>query len=200
MILKLYENNPNEKTLDRVAEVLDGGGVIIYPTDSIYAVGCSLRNAQAIARLLKITGKDRRDLTIVCSDLSNIADYASVDNPTFRTLKRNVPGPFTFVLKASSKVPDKILEKRKTVGVRVPDNAIARAIVSRLGVPLVSASVKDDDQVVEYTTDPELIHERYGAAVDLVVDGGYGGNVPTTVVGFDGGEPEIIRQGKGELE
>ncbi len=199
MIVKLYPQNPNERVVAQVADVLRHDGVIVYPTDGVYAFGCSLHSTKAVERLKTIKGKKESGFTLLCHDLSNIADYARVDNATFKLLKRNLPGPFTFVLKASSKVPDKVLERRKTIGVRVPDNAIALAIVRELGVPMFTSSVRETDDVVEYTTDPELIAEKWGAVVDLVVDGGYGMNVPTTLVDLSGDEPEILREGGGEL-
>ena len=199
MIIKIYPQNPHETAVERVAEVLRHDGVIVYPTDSVYAFGCALRSHKAVERIRAIKGKKATEMAIVCSDLSNIADYARVDTPVFKLLKRNLPGPFTFVLNASKKVPDKLLSGRKTIGVRIPDNAIPVEIVRAFGEPLLTTSVKDDDQVIEYTTDPELIYERYGKLVDLVIDGGYGNNEPSTVVDCSAGEPEIIRQGIGEL-
>lgn len=198
MIVKIYPQNPNQKVIDQVVGVLENDGVIVYPTDTVYAFGCSLKSPKAIEKLKAIRQKDG-ELSIVCADLSHIADYAKVDNSVFKVLKRNLPGPFTFILKASGKVPDKFLEKRKNVGVRIPENEIPLKIVEYLGNPLVTASVKDDDDVVEYTTDPELIHEKYGARVDLVLDGGYGNNEASTVVDCSGEEFEIVRQGLGEL-
>lgn len=199
VLIKLYTKNPDRKVVDRVVEILDGDGLIIYPTDGVYAFGCSLRSRKALERMKAIRHKSDSDFSIMCSDLSHIADYARVDNSAFRLLKRNLPGPFTFILKASSKVPDKALSKRKTIGVRVADNAIPQAIIAGLGQPLITSSVKDDDEITEYTTDPELIYERYGRLVDAVVDGGPGGIVPTTLVDLSGDEPEIIREGGGEL-
>ncbi len=180
--------------------MLENDGVIVYPTDTVYAFGCSLRSPKAIERLRAIRGKDEGELSIVCAGLSHIADYAKVDNPTFKILKHNLPGPFTFILKASGKVPDKCLERRKTIGVRIPENPIPLHLVEGLGNPLLTASVKDDDDVIEYTTDPELIHEKYGVLVDLVVDGGYGNNEASTVVDCSGEEPQIVREGLGELK
>ena len=153
----------------------------------------------ALERLRRIRGKESDELAVVFESLAQVAEYCRVDNATFRTLKRNLPGPFTFVLEASSRVPDKALARRKTIGVRIPAHPVARAIVEALGVPMVTASVRDDDEVVEYTTDPELIHERYGREVELVIDGGPGDIVPTTVVDLTDGEPEVLREGKGEL-
>ena len=159
-MIKIYAQNPNEKAVARVADVLRSDGVIVYPTDSVYAFGCSIRSPKAIERLRALSGKKGDEFSIVCPDLSTISAYARVDNAVFKVLKRNLPGPFTFVLNASGKVPDKFLEKRKTVGVRIPDHAVALAIVEALGHPLVTASVKDSEE--EYTTDPSLIEERYG--------------------------------------
>ena len=200
MLTKIYEQNPSEKELQYVVDVLERDGVVIYPTDSVYAFGCSIRSPKAIERLRRMRGKQPGQLAVVFAYLAQVAEYCRVDNAAFRILKRNLPGPFTFVLTASSRVPDKALEKRRTIGVRIPANGVARAIVERLGAPLITASVKDDDEVVEYTTDPELIHERYGREVDLVIDGGTGDNVPTTVVDLTQDEAEVLREGKGELQ
>ena len=200
MLTKIYERNPSEKELQRVVDVLERDGIVIYPTDSVYAFGCSLRSPRAIDRLRRIRGKSSGELAVVFESIAQIAEYCRVDNAAFRTLKRNLPGPFTFVLAASSRVPDKALERRQTIGVRIPASPVARAVVGALGCPMITTSVKDDDQVVEYTTDPELIHERYGREVALVIDGGIGDNVPTTVVDLTGDGPEILREGKGELQ
>ena len=200
MLAKIYEQNPSEKELRRVVDLLERDEIIIYPTDSVYAFGCSLRSAKAIDKLRRIKGKGSAAFTVVFENIAQVAEYCRVDNAVFKILKRNLPGPFTFVLAASARIPDKALERRRTIGVRIPANAVARAVVGALGCPMVTASVKDDDEVVEYTTDPELIHERYGNDVVLVIDGGIGDNVPTTVVDLTGDEPEILREGKGELE
>lgn len=197
-MIKIYAQNPNEKAVARVADVLRSDGVIVYPTDSVYAFGCSIRSPKAIERLRALSGKKGDEFSIVCPDLSTISAYARVDNAVFKVLKRNLPGPFTFVLNASGKVPDKFLEKRKTVGVRIPDHTVALAIVEALGHPLVTASVKGSEE--EYTTDPSLIEERYGSAVDAVIDGGYGLCVPTTVVDCtDESDIVVLREGVGEL-
>lgn len=203
MILKLYPENPNERTLRQVVAILQHGGVIVYPTDTVYALGCALDQPKAIERLRTIRGgKDAAEMSIVCADISEVAEYAKVDNLVFKLLKHNLPGPFTFILPASSKISDKVMVGRKTVGVRIPDNAIAQAIVRELGMPLVTASVRTDDvgEEMEYITDPELIRERY-AAVDAVVDGGMGDNFASTVVDCTvSGEVNIVRQGRQELE
>ena len=200
MLIRIYPENPNEKAIAQVVDILRRDGVIVYPTDSVYAFGCSLRSAKAIDKLRRIKGKGSAAFTVVFENIAQVAEYCRVDNAVFKILKRNLPGPFTFVLAASARIPDKALERRRTIGVRIPANAVARAVVGALGCPMVTASVKDDDEVVEYTTDPELIHERYGNDVALVIDGGIGDNVPTTVVDLTGDEPEILREGKGELE
>lgn len=199
MLIKIYPENPNERAVAQVVDVLRNDGVVIYPTDGVYAFGCSVHSAKAIERIKAIKGKSESSLSIMCPDLSSVAEYARVDNQVFKLLKRNLPGPFTFILNASSKVPDKVLARRKTIGVRIPDNNIPLEIMLSLGAPLITSSVKGDDEYEEYTTDPELIHEQWGGQVDLVVDGGYGSVVPTTLVDLTGDEPEIVRQGGGEL-
>lgn len=200
MLVKIWPDNPNQKQIAHAAEVLRADGVIVYPTDSVYAFGCSLRNPKAIERMRAIKGKNESVFTLVFDSLAHIADYARVDNPEFRVLKRNLPGPFTFLLAPLSRVPEKALAKRKSIGVRIPSNIIARALVEELGCPMLTTSVRDDDEVIEYTTDPELIDERYGNLVDLVIDGGYGASTPTTVVDLTDGVPEILRDGLGELK
>ena len=200
MLVKIYTENPSEKEIDRVVNLLERDGVVIYPTDSVYAFGCSIRSAKAVERLRRIKGKDLTTFSVVFDSLGRIADYCRVDNAQFRLLKQNLPGPFTFLLDASSRMPHKALERRRTIGVRIPASPVARAVVGALGCPMITTSVKDDDQVVEYTTDPELIHERYGREVALVIDGGIGDNVPTTVVDLTGDGPEILREGKCQLQ
>ncbi len=200
MLVKIYGDNPSERELKRVVEALERDGIVIYPTDSVYAFGCSLRSAKAVERLRRLRGRSEAPLTVVFHDIAQVAEYCRVDNAVFRILKRNLPGPFTFLLPASSRVPDKALERRRTIGIRIPAHPVARAVVEALGCPMITASVKDDDEVVEYTTDPELIEERYGRDVSLVIDGGMGDNVPTTIVDLTGGEPEIVREGRAELQ
>ncbi|MFI3265004.1 MAG: L-threonylcarbamoyladenylate synthase [Rikenellaceae bacterium] len=200
MIVKLYSKNTSERDLTRVCETLEGGGVVVYPTDSVYAFGASIQSPKAIERLKELCGKNLDELSIVCSSISQIAEYCRVDNAEFKVLKRNLPGAITFILKASQRIPEKAIGKRKTIGVRIVDNEITSAIINRLGVPMVTASVKsrgDDEQ--EYTTDPELIDEMWGDRVALVVDGGIGYEMPSTVVELIDGEAEIIRQGVKEL-
>lgn len=200
MITKLYENNPNERDINKVVELLRDGGVIIFPTDTVYAIGCDALNAKAVERVCQIKGLNpaKAQLSIICYDLSNISEYAKISNDTFKIMKRNLPGPFTFILNITSNLP-KLYKNRKTIGIRVPDNNIIRTLVRELGNPIMTTSVKDDDEIVEYTTDPDLIHDRYEKQVDLVIDGGFGGIDGSTVVDCSGDDIEIVRQGKGEL-
>lgn len=199
MLVKIYPQNPSERELRKALAALEAGEIIVYPTDSVYAFGCSLHAPKAIEQMRRIKGKDETTFTLVFASMSQVSDYCRVDNLAFRTLKRNLPGAFTFILPASSRVPDKALERRKNIGIRIPDNTIARMLVEQLGLPLISTSVKDDDEVIEYTTDPELIHERYGRDVALVIDGGIGDKIPTTVVDLTDEQIVVLREGKGEL-
>lgn len=201
MFVKLFEDNPHPATIRKIVDLLRQGGVIIYPTDTVYAFGCDINNVKAIQRVAALKGvkPEKTHFSMICPDLSNIATYAKVNNDTFKLMKRVLPGPFTFVLQATHKLPNAMANKRKSVGIRIPDNRIALALVEELGNPLLTASVKDDDEVVEYTTDPELIYEKYSKSVDAVIDGGYGRNVASTVVDCTGEEIEVIRQGIGEL-
>lgn len=201
MYVKLFEDNPNGRDIRKVVDILKDGGVIIYPTDTIYAMGCDINQVKAVQRVCHLKGvkPERANFSIICQDLSNIAMYAKVSNEVFKLMKHNLPGPFTFILPATNRLPNVMMNRRKTIGIRVPDNFIVQAIVEELGNPLLTTSVKADDEVVEYMTDPELIHERYGNLVDLVIDGGYGKNVASTVVDCTGDEITIVRQGIGDL-
>lgn len=200
MLIKIYPDNPNPREIDKVVSVLNDGGTIIYPTDTLYAIGCDALNVRAVEKICALKGinPQKSNLSIVCSDLSSISEYAKVDTPTFKLMKRNLPGPFTFILPTTSSLP-KIYKNKKTVGIRVPDNNIVREIVSQLGNPILSTSVSQGDDEIEYLTDPELIHEKWSSVADIVIDGGPGGIEPSTVVDCTGDEPEIIRQGKGVL-
>lgn len=200
MIVKIYDKNPSEKALDQVVQALERGGVVIYPTDSVYAFGCSLQAPKAIETMRRIKGKVAEEFAVLFSSLSQVAEYCRVDNDCFKLLKRALPGPYVFLLNASSRMPDKALSKRKTIGVRMPDNAIAQALVERLGVPMLTTSVAIQEGEEEYATDPELMEERFGGEVALVVDGGYGSTEQTTVVDLTDGEPELIRSGLGDFE
>ena len=198
-LLKVFKDNPNERFMELAADVMRRGGVVIYPTDTLYALGCDALNNNAIERICKLKGikSDRTNLSIICEDLSQVAQYARLDNANFRLLKDNLPGPFTFILPALSKLP-KAFKGRKAVGVRIPDNRIAMALVEALGNPIMTSSVPIDDDM-DYTIEPELIAERYDGDVEIVIDGGEGGIEPSTVVDCTADEPEIIRQGRGEL-
>ncbi len=203
MLIKIYPDNPNPKAIDQVVQVLRKGGIIIYPTDTVYGLGCDITNQKAIEAICRIRNikPEKANFSFICYDLSHIADYTkAIDNTVFRVIKKALPGPFTFIFNASHQVPKLLSSNKKTVGIRVPDNNIARDIVKALGNPILSTSIKDEDEIIEYSTDPELIYEKYEHQVDLVIDGGYGGNIPSTVVDCTSGEFEILREGKGDLE
>ncbi|MFO7721944.1 MAG: L-threonylcarbamoyladenylate synthase [Bacteroidales bacterium] len=203
MLIKIYPENPAPKLIESVVEVLNQGGIIIYPTDSVYAMGCSILKPRAVERLSRLKGinKEKARFSFVFNDLSDLSMYTKpISNSLFKLIKRNTPGPFTFILEANNRIPKLLQSNRKSVGIRIPDNNIARMIVDKLGHPMMSTSVHDDDEIVEYTTDPELIHEKYDYEVDLVIDGGFGNNIPTTIIDCTGEEPEILRQGKGVTE
>lgn len=203
MLVKLYEQNPDPRVIRKIVELLRDGGVIIYPTDTVYGMGCDITKARAVERVARIKGikPEKARFSFICSDLSHLSDFARhVDNNTFKLMKSYLPGPYTFILKASNQVPKSIKHHRKTVGIRIPGNNIILEIVRQLGHPILTTSLKEDDQILEYPTDPELIHEEYGYLVDAVIDGGYGGIVASTVIDCTGEEPEIIREGLGEVE
>ena len=200
--IKIYEENPNPKQIKRVVKILRDGGVIIYPSDTVYALGCDINNNRAMERVAQLRGVklEKANFSFVCEDLSNLSDYVKqIDTPTFKILKRNLPGPYTFILPGNNNLPT-VFKKKKEVGIRVPDNSITRAIVHELGNPIISTSIKDEDEVIEYTTDPELILEKWDNLVDVVIDGGYGGNIASTVIDLTGPEPVVVREGKGSLE
>ncbi len=203
MLIRLYEENPNENVLEQIVDVLKKGGIIIYPTDTVYGLGCDITNQKAIERVAHLRGvkAEKANFSFICHDLSHISDYIKpIDNSTFRVLKKALPGPFTFIFNANNNVPKLLSSKKKTVGIRVPDNNIARQIVKMLGNPILSTSIRDEDEILEYTTDPELIYEKYEDKVDLVVHGGYGDNQASTVIDCTGGDFEVIRAGKGSIE
>ncbi|MFI3301548.1 MAG: L-threonylcarbamoyladenylate synthase [Rikenellaceae bacterium] len=199
MILKLYKEQTSHRDLNKVCSVLHSDGVVIYPTDSVYALGCAINSPKGVDKLRKLTGKDIKEFSIIFNDISTMAEYCRIDNATFKILKRNMPCAITFILRASSRIPDRIIGKRKTIGARIPDNSIVRAMVDALGVPMLTTSLKSDYDYDEYLTDPELINEKWGDKVDLVIDGGIGYITPTTVVDLSDGEVEIIREGEAEL-
>jgi tRNA threonylcarbamoyl adenosine modification protein (Sua5/YciO/YrdC/YwlC family) len=203
MLIKLYEKNPDPRQVSRVVELLRNGGVIIYPTDTVYGLGCDITKARAVERVARIKGirPEKARFSFICSDLSHLSDYArQVDNNTFKLMKSYLPGPYTFILNASNQVPKSIKQHRRTVGIRIPDNNIILEIVRQLGNPILTTSLKEDDTILEYPTDPELINEEYEYLVDAVIDGGYGGIHPSTVIDCSGEEPVILREGLGEVD
>jgi tRNA threonylcarbamoyl adenosine modification protein (Sua5/YciO/YrdC/YwlC family) len=200
--IKIYPDKPNEAAIAKVVKVLKDGGLIIYHTDTVYGLGCDITNTKALERIARIKGikLDKANFSFVCYDLSNLSDYVKqIDTATFKILKRALPGPYTFILPGNNSLP-KEFKKKTTVGIRIPNNSIALEIVRQLGNPIVSTSIHDEDDVIEYTTDPELIFEKWQNLVDMVIDGGYGDNVGSTIVDLSGDEPEVIRQGKGSLD
>lgn len=202
MLLELHPQNPNPRNLQKVIECLKDGGVVIYPTDTVYGMGCDISKSEAVERICRIKGIDpkKAHFSFICSDLSHLTDYTkSVDTPLFRLLKKTLPGPYTFILPASRQVPKLLKTKRDTVGIRVPDNLICHSIVKELGNPIMSTSLPIDAYVEEYT-DPEIIHEKFGKLVDIVIDGGPGGLIPSTVIDCTGPEIELIREGAGSWE
>jgi tRNA threonylcarbamoyl adenosine modification protein (Sua5/YciO/YrdC/YwlC family) len=200
MLIKIYDNNPNPQQIQKVVEVLRSGGIIIFPTDTVYAFGCDIFNARAVEAIVRLKDKDIRkaDLSFVCHAMSQISEYAKMDDYSFKLMKKNLPGPFTFLLNGSNKLP-KLFKNKKIVGIRMPKNSIALEIVRELGNPVMVSSIFTDDDTLEYITDPELIEERFGYQVELVIDGGYGGTTTSTIVDCTGEEFEIVREGAGEL-
>lgn len=204
LFLKIYPDNPDRRKIEQVVEILRNGGVIIYPTDTVYGLGCDIFNSRAIEKVLQIKGMKgkKSELSFICYDLSHIAEYTkSLNNATFKLMKKALPGPFTFILQSSTKVPKILNANKKTVGIRVPDNNIPREIVKELGNPIITTSIKDDDEIVEYSTDPELIYEKFRNQVDAVIDGGYGNLMASTVVDCtDDYEITVLREGLGNID
>ncbi len=201
-LIKIYEENPNPDAISKVVEVLMNGGLIIFPSDTVYALGCDITNNKALERVARLKGVklDKANFSFVCENLSNLSDYVKqISTTTFKILRRALPGPYTFVLPGNNKLP-KVFKKKKEVGIRVPNNEIILSIVRELGNPIISTSIYAEDEIIEYMTDPELIYEKWDKLVDLVIDGGYGGNIPSTVISLCGDEPELLRAGKGSLE
>jgi tRNA threonylcarbamoyl adenosine modification protein (Sua5/YciO/YrdC/YwlC family) len=200
MLLKIHPDDPQPRHIHTVAALLRNGGVIIYPTDTVYGIGCDINNSEAIARIARIKQVDlkKAQFSFICSNLSHLSDYAkNVDTPIFRLLKAALPGPYTFILEASKQVPKQLKTKKETVGIRVPDNKICQAIVKELGHPLMSASLPDNNDVADYT-DPEVIYEHFKDLADIIIDAGIGGVVPSTVIDCTSGAPELVREGAGE--
>jgi len=200
--IKIYPENPNEKEIEKVVNILRDGGIIIYPTDTVYGLGCDITNSKALERIAQLKGikLEKANFSFICADLSNMSDYVKqIDNTTFKILKKALPGPYTFILPVGNNLP-KDFKRKKTVGIRVPDNNIARILVQKLGNPIVSTSIYDEDELIEYTTDPELIFEKWQNKIDAIIDGGYGDNVASTIIDLSNGTPVVIREGKGEIE
>ena len=203
MLVSIHPDNPQDAKLRQAVDCIKRGGVIIYPTDTIYAIGCDINNQKAVERVARIKGVKLKEanFSLICYDLSHLSTYAKqIDTNTFKLMKRVLPGPYTFILPASKEVPKLFFSRKKTIGIRIPDNDIARELVLRLGHPIIATSVHDDDEVIEYTTDPELIHERYDNQVDMVIDGGFGNNIASTVVSSLGDGIEVIREGAGVVD
>jgi len=203
MLVRIYNDNPNPKHIRQVVDLLESGGIIIYPTDTVYAMGCDINATKSIEKIARFKGLNPKnpELSLIFHDMSQLSEYTIIrDNTLFKLLKRNLPGPFTFIVQANSQIPKLFRNKKKTVGIRIPDNNIVLEIVRELGRPIITTSIHDQDEVIEYTTDPELIHEKFRDFADAVIDGGYGSNEASTVVDCTGDEPEIVRQGQGILE
>ncbi|WBO85053.1 L-threonylcarbamoyladenylate synthase [Hymenobacter yonginensis] len=203
-LLRIHPENPPQNRIQQVVDVLRRGGIIIYPTDTVYGIGCDIHNAKAVDKLCRIKGlnPEKAMLSFICADLSHISDYAhGITTPIYKVIKRALPGPFTFIFEASSKVPRQGGKQRKTVGIRVPDNQIIIQLVRELGNPIMSTSVREDENTLdEYVTDPDLIFEKYRSLVDLVIDGGFGNNVPSTIIDCTNDDFELVRQGAGDIE
>jgi tRNA threonylcarbamoyl adenosine modification protein (Sua5/YciO/YrdC/YwlC family) len=202
MLIRIHPDNPDPRQIKKVVECLKDGGVIIYPTDTVYGLGCDVFNKKAMEKLCRIKGLDikKHNLSFVCYDLSHIADFTKhLETSTYKLMKKTLPGPYTFILKANNAIPKLFKNKKKEIGIRIPDNNIPRNIVKELGNPIVTTSIKDKDMLIEYSTDPELINDLYGARVDIVIDGGYGDSTPSTIIDFTNITPQILRQGKGNL-
>lgn len=199
-LIKLFPENIEQRKVQKIVDVLKDGGIIIYPTDTVYGLGCDIFQPKAVEHIAQIKRAKTNTFSFICYDLSHISDFAKqVDTPTFKLMKKALPGPYTFILNATNRVPKILHTKKKTVGIRVPDNPIPREIVRQLGNPIITTSIHDEDEVIEYSTDPELIYEKYQNQVDLVIDGGYGNNVASTVINCTQAEPEVVREGLGDL-
>ncbi len=203
MLVRLFNENPNPREVRKIADILRRGGLIIYPTDTVYGLGCDITNSKAVEKVARWKGVkiEKSNFSFICSDFSHLSDYTKpIPNHIFKVIKKNLPGAFTFILDANNKVPKYFKGKKKTVGIRIPDNNIIREIVNELGNPILSTSIHDEDEILEYTTDPELINEKYGELADVIIDGGFGELIPSTIVDCTQHDIEIIRQGKGELK
>jgi len=202
ILLKINPDNPQMSKIAQAVEILRKGGIIIYPTDTIYGLGCDLHNVRALEKVCRLKGlkPEKANLSFICQDLTHISDYARMDTQLYKLMKKALPGPFTFILEAGSKLPKIGGVRKKTVGIRVPDHQIPQVLVQELGNPLISTSIHDDDSIIEYSTDPELIFEKFKNQVDAVIDAGYGQNIPSTVVSCENGEITVLRQGAGNID
>ena len=203
MLLKIHPENPSHRQILRAAEVLQRGGIIVYPTDTVYAFGCDIYQHRAVEKIAKLKGirPEKADFSFIFSDLSQLSDYAKlIDNRIYKMMKAYLPGPFTFILHARNNVPKLFQSRKKTIGIRIPDNNIALELVRELGHPMMTTSIHDEDELIEYTTDPELIYDKYKSRVDAIINGGYGNNEPSTVVDCTTEEPTVLRQGIGVIE
>lgn len=200
--IKLYADNPDLKKVEQVVDVLKAGGLVIYPTDTVYGIGCDIFQPKAIEKIARLKGlkAEKANFAFICHDMSHLSEFAKVDTQTFKVMRKALPGPFTFVLPATGQVPKLLNNKRKTIGIRIPDNNIILKIVEELGHPILTSSIVDDDDILEYSTDPELIFEKFENQVDIVIDGGFGNNVASTIVLCENGDFEVIRQGLGDLD
>jgi len=203
MLLQIHPDNPDKRKIDQVITILKKGGIIIYPTDTVYSMACDLNNRKAVERMAQIKGVkiEKSNFSLICSDLSNISDYTvQFGNNIYKLMKRALPGPYTFILNANNSVPKLFKSKKKTIGIRVPNNNIALSIVEHLGNPLISTSVRDDDEILDYITDPELIHDKYEKLINIVIDGGFGNNEASTIIDCTSNDPEVLREGIGSLD
>jgi tRNA threonylcarbamoyl adenosine modification protein (Sua5/YciO/YrdC/YwlC family) len=203
MLVRLYEENPNEKQVQQVVDCLKNGGVVIFPTDTIYAIGCDIYQRKAFEKIARIKNvkPEKANFSFIFNDLSHLSEYCKhINNSVFKIMRKSLPGPFTFILEAGNKIPKIMQTKKRTIGIRVPDNNITKAIIEKLGNPMISTSIHDDDEIVEYTTDPELIFEKYESQIDMMVNGGPGQNVASTIIDCTNEEPEILREGLGEID
>ena len=201
-LVKIFEENPNEREIDKIVAILKKGGLIIYHTDTVYGIGCDITNTKAMEKVAKIKGVklEKANFSFICYDLSNLSEYVKqIDTRTYKILKKTLPGPYTFILPSNNNLP-KAFKNKKTVGIRIPDSNIVRELVKKLGNPIVSTSIYDEDDLIEYTTDPELIFEKWEKKVDIVINGGYGDNIPSTVIDLSNDEVEVIREGKGDID
>ena len=202
MLLRVHPDNPDDRNLKVITDCLRGGGLVIYPSDTIYGLGCDITQIKAVDRIAQIKGikREKANFSFICYDLSHLSDFSRpIPNHIFRLMRKALPGPFTFILNANNNVPHYFQSKKKTVGIRIPNHLVPLQIVEKLGNPIMTTSIHDEDEIIEYSTDPELIYEKYRDLVDIVVDSGHGGNIPSTVVDCTGDEPIIVRQGKGDL-